>query len=72
MDLDAGQLCAALFVSSIGGGLVVYGKKNARLPHLAVGILLCCYPAFVASALLQLLLFACLMLALRVATRAGW
>jgi hypothetical protein len=36
-----------MLVSSIGLGLFVYGKKQKRAPHLAVGILLMAYTYFV-------------------------
>ena len=34
MDLSASTLFASLFVSSIGFGLFLYGKKQARIPQL--------------------------------------
>jgi hypothetical protein len=42
-------LLASMLVSSIGLGLFMYGKKQKRAPHLAVGILLMAYTYFVPS-----------------------
>jgi hypothetical protein len=42
-------LFASLVVGSVGLGLFVYGKRQRRAPHLAVGIVLMVYPYFVSS-----------------------
>lgn len=49
MTFDANYLLASLLVSSIGFVLLVYGKRMARLPQLAVGIVLLVYPYFLSS-----------------------
>ena len=72
MDFDANSLLASLLVSSIGFVLFVYGKKMARLPQLAVGMLLMVFPYFVSGALWILLIGAALLLLLWVGARSGW
>jgi hypothetical protein len=46
-------LLASLLIGSVGMGLFVYGKRQRRAPHLAVGILLMVYPYFVPSVALM-------------------
>ena len=42
--LSGGSLFAGLFVSGVGLGLFLYGKKQARLPQLVAGLLLMLLP----------------------------
>jgi hypothetical protein len=49
--MDADTLLVGILVSSIGMGLVIYGKKVIRLPHLAVGVVLMLLPFVVYSVL---------------------
>ncbi len=49
MDLDANALLASLFVSTIGLGIFIYGKKQSRLPHLVGGLLLMGFPYFIST-----------------------
>jgi len=42
-------LFAGMLVSSIGFGLFMYGKKEARIPHLVAGMVMMGYPGFVES-----------------------
>lgn len=72
MDLDANSLLASLLVSSVGMVMFVYGKKMARVPQLAMGLVLMVFPYFVSNAILILLIGAVLSGLLWVAVRAGW
>ncbi len=49
MDFSADWLLASFLVSSIGLGLFLYGKKQARIPQLVAGLGMMIYPSFVAS-----------------------
>jgi len=40
-------LLASLVIGSVGLGLFVYGKRQRRAPHLAIGIVLMVYTYFV-------------------------
>ena len=44
-----GWLLWGLLFGSIGLGYFIYGKKQRRGPHLAVGVLFMVYPYFVSS-----------------------
>jgi hypothetical protein len=72
VSLDASSLLASLLVSSIGMVLFVYGKRQSRLPHMGVGIVMLVYPYFIGSPLLMLVIAAVLVLALVVSVRLGW
>jgi hypothetical protein len=49
MTFDANYLLASFFVSSVGLVLFMYGKRMARVPQLAVGLVLLVYPYFLTS-----------------------
>ena len=51
MDLSFATLAASVVVSSIGFGLFVYGKKEARAPQLLAGLVMMGCPYFIPSAL---------------------
>ncbi len=45
--MSAETLIASLIVSGIGTVAFIYGKRQSRVPHMAVGALLCIFPYFV-------------------------
>ena len=50
MSFEPGALFASLVIGSVGFALLVYGKKQLRLPQFAVGLALMVYPYFLSSA----------------------
>jgi len=42
-------LLTSLVIGSVGFGFFMYGKKQRRMPHLAVGVVLMVYPYFVSG-----------------------
>lgn len=46
MDLSPGPLVASLVVSSVGMGIFMYGKRETRTPHYAMGLVLMVAPYF--------------------------
>jgi predicted phage tail protein len=72
MGTSGNQLLASLPVSGIGFVLLVYGRKQARLPQLVTGLALMVFPYFVPSALVTLAVAGGLLLALGVLVRLGW
>jgi len=70
--VNANALLASLVVGSLGLGLLVYGKRQRRWPHLAAGIALMVCPYFVPSAALILVIAAALAGLLYLATRQGF
>ena len=71
MDLSTGWLVSSSIVGAIGLGLFVYGKKQLRIPPLAVGLALMVFPYFVASPLWIGVGAGVLVGGLWLATRAG-
>jgi hypothetical protein len=72
MNIDANALLASFLVGAVGFVLVAYGKKQARYPHMAVGLALMVYPYFVSSAALILVIGAVLCALLWGVSRLGW
>jgi hypothetical protein len=64
VNIDANQLLLSLLVSGIGLVLLMYGRRQSRIPQLAIGLVLCIFPYFVSNLWLMggitvALLFAC-------------
>ncbi|MFT4648376.1 MAG: hypothetical protein ACI87O_001351 [Planctomycetota bacterium] len=72
MDLSASTLFASLFVSTIGMGLFMYGKKQTRVPQIVAGVALMAFPYWVGGAYPVLGLGVVILLALHLAVRAGY
>ena len=64
-------LLASLFIGSIGMGLFIYGKRQRRAPHLAVGILLMVYTYFIPNVTLMFVIGAALLGLLALASYLG-
>jgi hypothetical protein len=71
MSIDPTFLVASLFVSSVGFVLFTYGRKQRRMPHAAVGILMLVYPYFVTNVPWMLGLVPVLLALLWALTRMG-
>jgi hypothetical protein len=71
VDFDANALLASLVPSSIGLVALIYGKRQGRVPHIAIGLVMMVYPYFVSNVLVMLGIAAVLSLALWLAVRAG-
>ncbi len=54
MSFDANSLIANLFISSIGFVLFSYGRKQHRMPHAAIGVVMMVYPYIVTNVPLML------------------
>jgi len=72
VQFEGDVLLASLLTSSIGFVLVVYGKRQARVPQLVAGVLLIAFPYFVGNALLIIGIATCICALLWLATRFGW
>lgn len=65
-------LLLSLVPGGIGFVLVVYGRKQARMPHLVAGMLLLVYPYFVQTALSLVLIGLAIVGGLYWALSLGW
>ena len=62
---------ASLVVSSVGFGVFLYGKREARFPQLLVGLVMMVYPYFVSGTAATWSIAGALLLGLTLAVRAG-
>ena len=72
MDFSANWMMASMFVSTVGGGLFMYGKKQSRLPQLICGIALIAESMLVASVMWMFVIAMVAVLGLVAVVRAGW
>jgi len=72
LNLDPMWLFLSLIPSGIGFVLFIYGKKQARMPHLIAGIVLMVYPIFTPTVLSLVGVGVLVCGVLWVAVRAGW
>jgi len=72
MDLDASSILASLVVGGIGTVALIYGKRQSRIPHMAIGLILIVFPYFLSSWVLILLIGALLTALLYLVVRMGW
>jgi hypothetical protein len=49
MDLSASTLLTGLLISSLGAGIFLYGKANAKFLPMIAGGAMCLYPFFISS-----------------------
>jgi len=70
--LDPNWLLVSLLISGIGTVLFLYGKKEARLPHLLTGAIFFVYPYFTPNLLIMIVLAIILLTGLWYVTRLGW
>jgi hypothetical protein len=54
MSFDPASLALSVFLGFVGLALFVYGRKQARVPHIVAGLLLMIYPYFTPTPLLTL------------------
>ncbi|MFH0945016.1 MAG: hypothetical protein V2A76_07445 [Planctomycetota bacterium] len=71
MDFGANALYASVFLSAVGVGFFVYGKKQRRAPQLVGGLLLMVFPYFVTGAGWMLLTGGAVVLGIVLAVRYG-
>jgi hypothetical protein len=69
--VDLNSILVGIFISLIGVALLMYGRKQTRLPHMVVGLILIVYPYFVGSIVVQLVVAAVLLVALALLSRLG-
>jgi hypothetical protein len=69
--VNPNALLASVLLGSVGLGFFMYGKKQRRAPHLAVGVLLMVYPYFVSNVALMLVIGAALVALLYLVSYLG-
>ena len=69
--MDLNSILVGVFISLVGLALLMYGRRQTRLPHMVVGLILIVYPYFVGSIVIQLAVAVVLLAALALASRLG-
>jgi hypothetical protein len=72
VSLDPAWLLVSLVISGVGFGLFMYGKKQARIPHLVLGIVLMVYTYAVSSVIWMVVIGVLLLAVLWLLVRLGW
>jgi hypothetical protein len=72
VSFDPAWLLVSLVISGVGFGLFLYGKKQARIPHLVTGIVLMVYTYAVSSVLWMVVIGVLLLAVLWLLVRLGW
>ncbi len=70
--MDPNGLLASLFIGSIGLVIFLYGKKQGRIPHLVIGLVLLVYGYFLSSVAWMLVIAVLLLALLWLVVRLGW
>jgi len=71
MDFDANNILASLLVGLVGSGCFMYGRRQGRVPAMAVGATLVIYPYFVSNVALMVGIAVALLAGLWGAGRLG-
>ena len=71
MDFDVNNLLASIVPSSIGFVAFIYGKRQSRTPHMAIGLVMMVYPYFISNIFLMFGIAVVLCGALWLAVRQG-
>ena len=72
MNLDLSTIILGGFIGLIGAALVMYGRKEVRIPHIAVGLILLVYPYFVGNWIAVVAIAAALIGGLTFMSRLGY
>ena len=71
-EVTISTIMVGAFISLVGIGLLMYGRKESRVPHLAVGLVLVIYPYFIGNALVQIGVAVIVLLGLAMISRLGY
>lgn len=72
MNLDLSTLLLGGFIGLIGLALVSYGRKELRIPHIVVGVILLVYPYFVGNLIASVVIAVALVAGLTLVSRLGY
>jgi hypothetical protein len=72
LHLSVGMLAVRIFVSLIGAALLMYGRRETRVPHMVAGMILMVFPYFVGIWWLALAIAGVILVALAVVSKLGY
>ena len=71
MNLDGNSILASLLIGLVGTACFMYGRRQGRVPPMAVGAALVIYPYFVPNVGVMVAIAVALLVALWAAVRMG-
>ena len=72
MNLSMSGIVLGIFIGLIGLALLSYGRKEVRIPHMVVGVVLLVYPYFVGNWIAVLVVAAALVGGLAFVSHLGY
>jgi hypothetical protein len=72
MNLSTSAIVLGVFIGLIGLALLNYGRKEIRVPHIVVGLILLVYPYFVGNWIATLAIAAALVGGLKFVSYLGY
>jgi hypothetical protein len=72
LNLSLGDIAVGIVISMIGLPLLLYGKKEARTPHMVAGLILMVFPYFVGAWWLAIIIAVVILVGLKVMSRLGY
>ncbi len=72
LDISPGNLAVGIFISLIGAALVMYGRKELRVPHIVAGLILIVFPYFVGFWWLAVMIAVIVIAILALVSRLGY
>jgi hypothetical protein len=72
LNLDLSTLVVGIFISLIGAALLLYGRKQVRVPHIVAGLILIVFPYFVGIWWLAIVIAVVILAALAIISRLGY
>jgi hypothetical protein len=72
LDLSMGSLAVGILISLVGAALLLYGRKEVRVPHMVAGVILIIFPYFVGVWWLAILIAVVILVGLTVVSRLGY
>ena len=70
--MSLGGIVFGGFIGLVGFALIMYGRKEVRIPHIVVGVIFCAYPYFVGNWIAILVIAAFLIAGLVFVSRLGY
>lgn len=72
MNLSAGMIVVSIFISLMGAALLLYGRKETRIPHMVAGGLLIVFPYFVGVWWIAVIITVVILAVLAVVSKLGY
>ena len=72
LHLSMGNIAIGIVISMIGAAVLLYGRKEVRVPHIVAGLLLIVFPYFINIWWLAILIAVIVLVGLSLVSRLGY